>query len=77
MDLGTNYVYYVMKSGIAASIGNNYDSILNKMVDGMTAKTGKVISKKNILFKNANAIELLSKSDDGMFMRTIAFIKNK
>jgi hypothetical protein len=51
MDLGTNYVYYVMKSGIAASIGNNYDSILNKMVDGMTAKTGKVISKKNILLK--------------------------
>lgn len=77
MDLGTNSVYYVMKSPVANLLGNNYDSILSEMVNKMSAKWGKQIESKKINFKDCNAIEAIWKTDDGMYLRNISFIKNK
>lgn len=77
VDLGTNSIYYSMGTGIAPSVGNNNDSILNGMVDGMAAKSGKTLERKKIIFKECDAIETLSYSKEDIYLRTVAFIKDR
>ena len=77
MDIGTNSIYYVMKTAIAQSLGTNYDSILSKAIGKMVDKWGKPLVNKKVTINDIEGVETLSKTDEGMFMRTFAFVKNK